>query len=350
MTATTEDQTATYYGYACPVTHLPLAVIDADTLESEQADLVFNAAQGVPNFLLHPAVEDRETTSKLEQLVDLAKKVGCENALKQVDSDSLAYLLDESRAKYLELLPLTDESRVLEIGASKGQHTRLIARLCKSLYALETVREQAAFGALWCSEQGVSNVKFAAGGDDCRLPYLDGFFDTVILNHVFEWCAARASDAPSAGQKQMLSECHRVLAPGGCLFLSTKNRFSARLLAGAIDEHNGMRFGNALPRWLMKLCLHFKGKTTTRALLYSYDGLKNMLINIGFNQVDPYLAIPDARYPVAYVQLDKAGVAVARKNTDLRHVNKLWNILLGYTPDYLLPRTAPSLVFLATKS
>ncbi|MCZ6853277.1 MAG: class I SAM-dependent methyltransferase [Gammaproteobacteria bacterium] len=288
-------------------------------------------------------------TAKLRKLLQAGEEQDCEQALRQVDPETVPYVLDESRAKYLEIVPLTPESRVLEIGASMGQHTRLIATRCRSLYALEVVEGQALFARLWCSQLGLSNVNVAVGGDDCRLPYLDRFFDTVILNLVLEWCANRASDDTAKVQMQLLSECNRVLAADGCLFLATKNRFSARLLTGGIDEHVNLRFGNALPRWMMNFSLRLKGQKEELGLLHSYRAMKKMILKSGFKRVESYWAVPDCRYPIKYVRHDPRSIAAARKEVELRHVNRLTRILLKYVPAYLIPRLAPSLVFLAYK-
>ncbi len=352
MTKNDDGPQGDYYGYACPKTHEPLERVDAEHLKSPQTDVSYMITDGVPNFLSCPPEETSEVKENLNTLLKSAKELGCENALKQKEDDeSLPYLMDESRAKYLDLLPFTRESKVLEIGASLGQHTRLIAERTSSVYALEIVEEQALFGDLWCSQLGHSGVKFAVGGDDCRLPYLDGLFDIVILNHVFEWCAGRADEDSTTVQKRMLSECQRILAPGGCLFLSTKNRFSARLLAGAKDPHVNLRFGNALPRWILKLLLRLQGKANPRGMLYSYNELKQMTLNSGFQRVETFWAVPDTRYPVQYIAHNPTAISQARKDTELKQkVDRLTRMLLAYAPDRLVAKLAPSHVFLAYKS
>ena len=73
-------------------------------------------------------------------------------ALQDMMPDTARYVTDEKRAKYVDILPLESSSVVLEIGCSLGQHTSLIAEKCSQVYALEVVKQQAAFTALRCRE------------------------------------------------------------------------------------------------------------------------------------------------------------------------------------------------------
>src|SRR5439155_675553 len=81
-------------------------------------------------------------------------------------------------------------------------------------------------------ERGVRNAAFVQG-DGARLPFRASAFDAVFSHSVIE----HVSSAPA-----YLAECHRVLRPGGVLYLSTAPYLS---LAGA-----------HLPRLLVPVPLH----------------------------------------------------------------------------------------------
>ena len=123
-----------------------------------------------------------------------------------------------------------------------------------------------------CEQNSLENVNFACGGDDCRIPYPNDTYDIVILNLVLEWCANGAAELSAEhGQHRMLSEICRVLKPRGIVQLNTKNRFSYRLIIGGRDEHcHGMRFGSALPRWLLRRLL----RKAPLGHLHSYGALR----------------------------------------------------------------------------
>ena len=341
---------APFLPYACPDTHEPVVASGA-ALTSPVTGRRFPVSEGIPNFCRYPPSEDDHTSAQLERLVHVCKEQGWLAALQKLDPASARYVTDKGRARYLDLLPLTRKSRVLEVGASKGQHTCLIAPRSGSVHALEVVALQALFTSLRCTQLGYDNVRVAVGGDDCRLPYLDGSFNVVIANLVLEWCAGRRLEGHiREGQTRMLSECNRVLAPSGCLFLATKNRYSLRYLAGRHDEHSGLPFGNALPRWLMYSLRHLKNQRQPGGLLHSYGTLKKMLFASGFDQVTPMWAIPEARYPVMYIGLDRDSISKARRDGQSSEIeSKVTRCLLRFAPARLIPWVMPSLVFLARK-
>lgn len=307
----------------------------------------------VPVFLAYEPAESAETVARLEHLVAMAREKGWREALgaSHADERGFAYVSDVRRAKYLELLPLDSEKDVLEIGASMGQHTVLVAPRVRSVQALEVVPGQAEFAALRCAQEGLTNVRVACGGDDCRLPFDDGSFDGVILNLVFEWCGVRFPEGTEAGQRRMLASIARVLRPGGFLWLATKNRFALRLLMGGRDEHvHGMRFGHALPRWLLKLSLRARGRETGCGALYSYLGLRKLLSEYGFRDVRSYWAAPEMRYPDRYVSTDASSIRAARREGGFRQGDsRLRSALMPWMPAPLVKHVSPGLAFLAYK-
>jgi SAM-dependent methyltransferase len=214
------------------------------------------------------------------------------------------------------------------------------------------VAGQAEFAAERCRQEDIANVRFAVGGDDCRLPYTSDSFDVVVLNLVFEWCASRCSDEPIANvQRRLLDEIRRVLKPDGSLYLTTKNRFALRLLIGKRDEHcYGVRFGNALPRWLARFLVRWKGHPRPAGYLYSYTALKAMLHDAGFEKVDTYWATPEMRYPTQYVPTDIASIRKARRTPGfVQGESRSTRLLMRLIPASLVKHFTPGFAFLATK-
>ena len=339
-------------GFVCPDSRDTLGM-DGDNLKSPFTGRVFPVHEGIPDFRKYPTSEDETQRAKLKKLIEVCEQKGWLEALETVVPETVHYVVNEERAKFLDYLPLTKQSRVLEIGASLGEHTYLIAERCQFVHALEVVPEQAQFAAKRCAQMGVSNVQLACGGDDCRLPYRSGMFDLVVTNLVFEWCGMRCVEERfSDAQRRLLEESHRVLAPGGSLFLATKNRFSLRLLLGAKDEHAcQLRFGSALPRWVLSLALRGKDGSGPRGLLHSYRALKKLMTGAGFDEVGALWALPDARYPVEYVPMNRASLKGAKKKyKDRTDIPRLPRLMLKYLPFSLFPWVGASHVFLAHKA
>lgn len=200
--------------YACPTTGDPLHR-NGDVLENSDGSRRYPIVRGVPVFLRHEPLESVSDAEKLERLGSLARSSDWRSAIQEVYGEH-PYTTATSRMNCLDLLPLTETSTVLEIGASLGQFTPEIRRRAGRVYGLEVVQGQAEFAAERCRQEELDEVYLACGGDDCRLPYEDGSFDIVILSLVLEWCASRHGDEPAETvQRRMLSECCRVLRAGG---------------------------------------------------------------------------------------------------------------------------------------
>lgn len=116
--------------YVCPRTHAPLH-LDGDALRAAEGDGVYPIQAGIPQFLRFEPVEDIQTRAKIALLNRLARETGWQSALHVVhgaDPAFIRYVTDIERASFIDLLPLTREGDVLEIGPGLGQFTTLLAR------------------------------------------------------------------------------------------------------------------------------------------------------------------------------------------------------------------------------
>ena len=285
----------------------------------------------------------------------VAKERGWRAAVIEVygpDSDMLRYVDSKERELFLSLLPLDDTSDVLEIGIGFGQFTVPLARRARRVFALEVRFQQAIFAAIRCREEGVSNVSIACGGDDCKLPYPDASMDIVVLNLVFEWCGSRLLDDPGeAGQRILLGEVARVLRPGGTVYLATKNRYALRLVLGGPDEHAyEMPFGFALPSWIMGPLLRLRGHDRPGGTLHSYAKLKSMIHEAGLRTKESYWAVPEMRFPSAYVPTTTDAIRRARRTLEgPLGESRRTSLALSFVPSGLVKFVSPGLVFLAVK-
>lgn len=292
------------------------------------------------------SVENGAKMTRLSDLMDDASRMGCEAALRKHDHN-VEYLTDEKRARYLEIVNIRDTEDVLEIGASMGQHTRLIAKQCRHLEALEVVAAQAEFAKLWCQQSGLDNVGFTVGGGDGTLPYDDAAFEVVIMNYVLEWSAGHDASRPDEFHLRLLKEVARVLKPGGRFFVSTKNRYGVRLLLGSVDEHFGFRFGSVLPRWMTYAISKRLSRSAPRGYLHSRNDLKHLLRAAGFSKFDMFLSFPDARRPDVIIPFDRRNLLKLRELDRSRYSRK--DRLYLKLPAPLQEQFATSHTFLVTK-
>lgn len=340
--------------YVCPLTG---AKLDYDGLGLKAAGRgpSYALVNGVPRFLRFEEAEDEESKASHARLNQIAVRDGWRKAIDEVYSHSpyqIQYNTSPDRLAILDLLPVSGESVVLEIGPALGHFTVELARRAGSVHALEVVPGQAEFTVERCRQEGRDNVVVACGGDDCRLPYEPEVFDAVLISLVFEWCACRIVDEPFLdGQRRMLAEIHRVLNPGGRALLMTKNRFALNYVLGKPDEHAyGMRFGNALPRWLTRALLRRRGKSRVMGLLHSHNRLRNLLIESGFVDVRSHWAAPEMRFPSRFVPNDAPSIRRARRDPGfVQGFSRSTRLLTPLIPAGLIKHFTPGLMFVIQK-
>jgi SAM-dependent methyltransferase len=122
--------------------------------------------------------------------------------------------------------------RVLDAGCGGGGTALSLAEESAFAVGLDLEARFAGAGTRLQAEKGIANAAFVQG-DGERLPFRDGTFDLVFSHSVIEH--VQAADG-------YLREIHRVLRPGGVLYLSTAPTLS---LAGA-----------HLPRLLVPIPVH----------------------------------------------------------------------------------------------
>jgi len=340
--------------YVCPMTGVKLQY-DGTRLGAVGDGPSYEVRKGVPQFLRFENVAGEEEKRAHARLNQIAVDEGWRKAIDEVYAHApyqIRYNTAPERLAVLNLLPLTGESVVLEIGSALGHFTVELAKRAKAVHALEVVPGQAEFTAERCRQEGRDNVAVACGGDDCRLPYASDLFDFVLINLVFEWCACRIDGEPFLdGQRRMLAEIHRVLKPGGRALLTTKNRFALNYIMGKPDEHvYGMRFGNALPRWLTRALLRRRGKARVMGLLHSHNRLRDLLREAGFADLRSFWAAPEMRFPSRYVPTDAASIRAARRDPDFAQgFSRSTKLLTPLIPSPLVKHFTPGLLFVVQK-
>jgi len=310
----------------------------------------------IPNFLKFPETDNAETRNLLGRLNEAAVHDGWRRALEAIfatEPERIRYTTDPARNKFIEVLPLTKDSTILEIGSSLGQITTALEARAGFAHGLEVVPGQAEFATERCRQEGLDNVAIACGGDDCVLPYDDGMFDGVVINLVLEWCGARDSSTEYIEcQRRLLRECNRVLKPGGWFYLTTKNRYGWGYLIGKPDEHTfGWRFGQALPRWLIATLMKSRGKSRIAGLIHSYSAMQRLLREAGFGELQSYWCIPEYRFPREVIPADASSIRSARKSPNLvQGPSRSAKLLMALTPASLVKYVMPGLTFLAKKT
>jgi SAM-dependent methyltransferase len=129
------------------------------------------------------------------------------------------------------------DSRVLEIGCGDGNLTWKLANRVSRLRACDMDAGAVALTRSRLAELGITNADVRQGAAEDQVAD-DGLYDVVFFVQVLE-------HVPGWQQGRLFDHVFSLVAPGGCLFVSTPNRWTVR------DVHDtGRLFIHWWPRWI----------------------------------------------------------------------------------------------------
>lgn len=305
--------------FACPSCAAPLAEPVNGRFTCAACASVWATHDGVPLLTPEPQwypkeyVPAEQFDAWLADIREHGWDIAVERLLADMDRrgqkrksvESLA--LDPSRADFHHLIPLTQDSVVLDYGCGLGSilfglqpHAGHIIGMDQSVYRARLIRTRAA-------AQRMTNVTAIAGGNTMKLPFQDATFDLVVMNGVLEWIPRAQPGNPTAIHRRVLREIARVLKPGGALYLAIENRYGYRYLWGRRDSHNAgkkLPYVTVLPRLLADLYTRAASGVPYRTHLHSYRGLKSLLRSAAFQSTQFYYPFPTYNQYKYMVPLD----------------------------------------------
>ena len=287
--------------------------------------------------------------------------VGWDEALKRLLArDDLArpekirqFLEDRKRNDFLYVLPIHENSVVLDYGCGWGNTTFTVAPLCKHVYAIDVDAQRLRFAGEHFKARNLTNVTTINGGNSSNLPIPSGSIDVVIMNGVLEWTPVNEAGTPPEVHQRVLGEIFRVLKPGGTLHVSIENRNGYEYYLGRKDHHSGgLRFVTFLPRPLADLWSRIHLKRAYRTWFYSYGALRDTVSKAGFENSKIYTYFPNhVRYshlfqvdhPKAVQQVITHILATQRMRRSIRMIFQLSKRFPGIfkyiAQDYMLVTT-----------
>jgi ubiquinone/menaquinone biosynthesis C-methylase UbiE len=260
--------------------------------------------EGIACFMPKGLRTDCALTPYFQELYRRAIEIGWEAAIREHTRKhpgpqgveyTQEHICSEARADFRFLMPVDSSSVVLDVGSGWGNTTTAFARTARYVIALDTSLDNLRFVQLRARQEGLHNV-IAAQGDACTMSVQPASCDAALMVGVLEQVAwGRADGSPQCLQKRALQGVHRVLKPGGCLYLAIENRFGFHCFLGAKGRHTNLRFVSLLPYVLAQRYSTLVRQRDYREITYSLPGLRRLLRSVGFDQVDFYFPIPNCQ-------------------------------------------------------
>jgi len=131
---------------------------------------------------------------------------------------------------------------IMELGCNVGGSSVILCALGAQVKAVDVDEKMVRIAKANLARHGMDEAAQAQHVPDTRtLPFADDSFDLILANSVLEYVDANHLDA-------LVAELHRVLRPGGSLFIcGTASRIAPR------EVHSGRWFINYIPRLVDRL-------------------------------------------------------------------------------------------------
>lgn len=219
--------------------------------------------------------------AEAEQIAHIAEtenwQIAAHDYMRSVNHRAYRLAIDEYRSQLRFLLPLSCESRVLDLRADWGSVVFNLARHSEFVVAMDDRSTRSRFVASRREQTGIQNLHTLCGSLTPNLPFVDEAFDAVIMLEALTQVKMAVRSYWKTAQRSALDEVNRVLKKSGCVLLGIPNRFGI-----ARPPTSGFRHSR------------------------TYWGYRQALHRAGFSAVRFYAALPSCREPFFIVPLSGA--------------------------------------------
>lgn len=164
-------------------------------------------------------------------------QVAAHDVMRPLSHNAYRLAVDAYRGQLRALLPLTPESKVLQLRCGWGPVALSLAAVAM-VTALDDRPAPLRFAAARGRQEGAASLHAVRASPEAPLPFAGGSFDAALLLDALEVAAGRA-------QLRLLREVWRALRPGGWLLLGATNRIGLARAPGAGRQRSRTFWGYA---------------------------------------------------------------------------------------------------------
>jgi len=348
-----------------------------DSLECVNCGAKYIVQDGIPVFADKRGYWSNVPQDTMRRVIELSESSGdWRTVLKDEIPACERHISPLFRGDIHTVLPISQDSIVLDAGSMWGGITLPLAQFCHTIYAVDQTWESLKYLEVRAKQESLNNIIPVESSID-KLPFKSAKFDLVILNGVLEWLATEEDvvlerDWNNASTKVLsnikgvnpelmqlagLKELNRVLKDDGSIYIAIENRIGLQYLAGYPDDHVNIRFVSFLPRFLADFVTRKIKNHAYRTYLYTPNKLKKLVERAGFKHVELYSSYP--HYNIIsrltpFSDFDSLGNIPLSGGAPLDTSGKikvaLFALVWGLVPNPIRKHLAPSISVIAGKN
>lgn len=161
-----------------------------------------------------------------------------EHVIQNSRSWNIMYHLSHIRENIVTWMPISRNSKVLEIGAGCGAVTGGLAKLAGHVDCIELSKKRSQINATRHRE--FSNIDIIVGNYVDIEKNLDEKYDYITLIGVLEYAGSYVGG--KTPYRDLIRSAVKHLAPGGKLLIAIENKFGLKYFAGCKEDHTGNYF------------------------------------------------------------------------------------------------------------